>query len=83
MSRLQVGSLALVLNSIDENLIGEVVLLINHDGFGISPHDGNVYDYWDFNFEGKVCQLPDFCLMPLGDKQTQDELVREKELELT
>jgi hypothetical protein len=79
MSRLHIGCLALVLDSVDEDLIGEVVLLLEHDGLAVSPHDGNVYNYWSFNFEGELCSLPDFCLMPLGDKQTLDELAKEVE----
>lgn len=32
MSRLQVGGLALILDSVDEEIIGEVVVITGHDG---------------------------------------------------
>lgn len=67
MSRLQVGGLALILDSVDEEIIGEVVVITGHDGFAVSPHDGNLYNYWNFDFDDELCSLPDFCLMPLGD----------------
>lgn len=66
-NRLQVGGLALILDSVDEEIIGEVVVIAGHDGFAVSPHDGNLYNYWNFDFDDELCSLPDFCLMPLGD----------------
>ena len=97
MSRLQVGGLALIIGSesgFDVNC-GRVVELVKFVGALDSPvakHD----DYWVISCEnlhvkacsGKVglshqsnCSAK--YLMPLGDKQTQDELAKEKGVEWT
>lgn len=87
MSRLQVGGLALVLNSQFNENIGKVVKLVRHAGILESEMYG-VVDFWVVNGELKGTVLdnadgvvPTKYLMPLGDKQTQDELAKEKELE--
>lgn len=95
-NRLQVGGLALVINSKYEQNIGRVVLLIEDVGLRTSPHSGKTQYYWrvkhgDKTAMGKnilgevgtsdVTLSSEHCLMPLGDKQTQDELAKEKELE--
>ena len=87
MSRLQVGGLALVLNSQFPENIGKVVKLVRHAGILESEMYG-VVDFWVVNGElkGTVSDnadgvVPTKYLMPLGDKQTQDELAKEKELE--
>lgn len=76
MSRLQVGGLALIIRSKKPENLGVVVRLIDrcfcggYEGFKTKgAHTGNF--------------SPDGWLMPLGDKQTQDELAKEKELEYT
>ena len=90
MSRLQVGGLALVINSTSGLNLGKVVELIVHynvvgfddgsvwkncwvvTGDDILGTDGLPKPYVYFKAEW---------LMPLGDKKTQDEFVKEKELE--
>lgn len=88
MSRLQVGGLALDLES------GCVCVLLDYFGDGWDVN-GNLYlDNWRIEFDqpqccsvsgriGSVFYQQAKYLMPLGDKQTQDELAKEKELEYT
>lgn len=89
-NRLQVGWLALVINSYSGLNIGKVVELIRYynevefddgsiwkncwlvSGIDILSSDGSPKSYLYSKAEW---------LMPLGDKQTQDELAKEKELE--
>lgn len=84
MSRLQVGGLALVVQSKHSDNIGCVVELISFIGRQESPWEvGRYFDYWEikYNHRPKTMFAPSHCLMPLGDKQTQDKLAKEKELE--
>lgn len=82
MSRLQVGGLALVIKAENPKNLGVVVKLVSRD------------EYYDWKVDGdldkshvpiKLRNCPFVCysdqLMPLGDKQTQDELAKEKVLE--
>lgn len=81
-NRLQVGGLALVIKAENKNNLGVVVKLVSK------------CDHRDWIIEGdldsshmpiELRNRPFACysdqLMPLGDKQTQDELAKEKELE--
>lgn len=81
-NRLQVGGLALVIKAENPKNLGVVVKLVSRD------------EYYDWKIDGDLDKshipkamhsLPFACysdqLMPLGDKQTQDELAKEKELE--
>lgn len=87
MSRLQVGGLALIIKGkgSDEN-VGKVVELTlylgNHksitDAWICYCEDGFLMDNKTIQNEGAI---EAHRLMPLGDKQTQDELLRESELE--
>ena len=79
MSRLQVGGFALVINATLDKLIGKVVQITSHDGPSVSPHDGNTYDYWGTKMHDceKIYYNAAKNLMPLGDKQTQDEFKKE------
>ena len=94
MSRLQVGGLALIINDTELENIGKVVRLVAFQGnkmrgkFSMSI----VYDGWNVSCENGL-MFPDGILrnsiglissknlMPLGDKQAQDEIMKEKELE--
>ena len=84
MSRLQVGGLALVIKGETSDLnVGLTVELIDHDCFAnqwlAQNNDGILLR------NGKIDNRAWFTadrLLPLGDKQTQDELVKEKEKEL-
>ncbi|MEG1856409.1 MAG: hypothetical protein RR231_13030 [Acinetobacter sp.] len=92
-SRLQVGGLALVVNSKFEENIGKVVRLVEYLDSRKSPFDNETRDYWRvehsepaigrnvFGFESKslFTNIPPQNLMPLGDQQTQDELRKEQE----
>lgn len=95
MSRLQVGGLALVIGSKYEENVGRVVRLIEYRGLLKSPFDGKEYDYWKVKYDspvlgknrlglelnGEIIHTASKNLMPLGDKQTQDELLRESKLD--
>lgn len=81
MSRLQVGGLALVINADNKNNIGKVVSLIGYVGCYAWIDDG-----WEVGIENGINILGERTsrgvlsaknLMPLGDKQTQDELSKE------
>ena len=84
MSRLQVGGLALIINSRCASNLGRVVLLKEYCG-----DMGAVKDAWLVscsepleNTKTKPLNyghITSTGLMPLGDKQTQDELSKEKE----
>lgn len=85
MSRLQVGGLALVINAENESNIGKVVSLIGYVGCYAWLDDG-----WEVAIDNGINVLGERVgrgvlsaknLMPLGDKQTQDELAKEKENE--
>ena len=87
MSRLQVGGLALIIKGcVDQRNVGKVVKLIEFvpEFYGISSC-WNVECESLIEFEGgylsKVGIVEQYRLMPLGDKQTQDELAKEKEHE--
>ena len=89
MSRLQVGGLALIVGHIrcDRNL-GKTVKLDAYKG-ACSFDDGSVIDdLWQVSGDDLIWsdgRPQDYCfaqskyLMPLGDKQTQDELAKELE----
>ncbi len=86
MSRLQVGGLALIIKGrIDDRNVGKAVKLIefveNYCGIGpawqVMCEDG-----LDMNgYIAKYAFTERHRLIPLGDKQTQDELAKEKEIE--
>lgn len=87
MSRLQAGGLALCMES------GLVCVLIEYFGGGYNLAGKLFHDNWLVEYKEMVaCDLTGELstrlyveskkLIPLGDKQTQDELQREKELEL-
>ena len=90
MSRLQAGGLALIVHSSHIENVGRVVKLDFHQG---NLPDGDNGDYWRVSAKGLTVTQhgaifkSDYSyhhskyLMPLGDKQTQDELMKEKELE--
>ncbi|WVH13595.1 hypothetical protein [Acinetobacter phage vB_AbaM_fThrA] len=95
MSRLQAGGLALIIGTEtgrDDNL-GKVVTLDSY--IGVNPHPlAKNSDYWLVKSDDLIGVYPNGFigktntmavsaknLMPLGDKQTQDELAKEKEIE--
>lgn len=87
MSRLQVGGLALVIDDINEDAIGNIVTLVEYleectCTFGITRFDMWVVDH-ESNDKDKTYACYSRNLMPLGDKQTQDELLREPQIEYT
>lgn len=92
MSRLQVGGLALIIKGATTQMnVGKVVELRKHYPSTITVQGNSLIDAWDCYCEsglvdtsGKVRDVACFeshRLIPLGDKQTQDELAKEKELE--
>ena len=86
MSRLQVGGLALVVKDQDERNIGNVVSLYAHYDEYMGDKDVWLFDCNDGMYVNRAlkytCIGAESCdLSPLGDKQTQDELEKEKELE--
>ena len=81
MSRLQVGGLALILNSIYQEMVGRTCKLIHHVGIHKSSKTGTTADSWQIGVDGETYLIRSDWLMPLGDQQTQDELAKEKELE--
>lgn len=92
MSRLQVGGLALIIKGIStQENVGKVVVLKKHYPSTITMQGNSLIDAWDcycesglIDIRGKVRYVACFeshRLIPLGDKQTQDELAKEKELE--
>lgn len=93
MSRLQVGGLALLINDVVESNVGKVVRLEKYEGETVGLFSGkNLSDTWFVSCEDgfvmpngmlyKGAALTESKnLLPLGDKQTQDELAKEKELE--
>lgn len=90
MSRLQVGGLALIIHANLHENIGKSVRLISFVGQYRSKGFGERDDFWQIESDdivlfskgntGIVCHPAQY-LMPLGDKQTQDELAKEKEIE--
>ena len=93
MSRLQVGGLALITHSVFSENIMKTVKLVSFVGSEYTQGYGNRSDYWHIepieelktgshaNVATKNIFHPAKYLMPLGDKKTQDELAKEKELE--
>lgn len=89
MSRLQVGGLALIIKGeISDINVGKVVTLISFHGDDLgykdlwqTSADGLVFNTADGKSTMDFALIPQDRLMPLGDKQTQDELLRESELE--
>ena len=87
MSRLQAGGLALIIHSRFTENIGRVVKLVKN--MGVHDVGYGELDCWCIECEKITTGLgkrnnslhPSKYLMPLGDKQTQDELAKEKELE--
>lgn len=81
MSRLQVGGLALVIDSKHKDNIGRVVKLVSFLGKRESPWDmGCSYDYWETKYDHRkgTFNTPSHLLLPLGDKQTQDQFKKEE-----
>lgn len=91
MSRLQVGGLALLIHDEIESNIGKVVVLEKHyggerygsctgkivvDGWRVGCDDGFLMINGDIVYSACTASKN---LMPLGDKQTQDELAKEVE----
>ena len=86
MSRLQVGGLALIINSRCGSNIGKVVKLEQYCGDMDLVKDAWLVSCDDLLVNTvtspmKFGHITSSWLMPLGDKQTQDELLRESELE--
>lgn len=94
MSRLQVGGLALIINDTELENIGKIVKLlafhgnsmrgkfsmsIVYDGWNVSCDDGLMFP--DGVLRNEIGLISSKNLIPLGDKQTQDELAKEKEFE--
>lgn len=86
-NRLQVGGLALIIKGDYSDLnVGKTVELTSYlgkfgdigDAWFVYCEDGLVMDDFKLKNEGAIASHR---LMPLGDKQTQDELAKEKELE--
>lgn len=83
MSRLQVGGLALIIKGEAKN-IGKTVELTSHlgsfkglaDSWFVFCEDGLILSDESISNEGAI---ESHRLLPLGDKQTQDELSKEKE----
>lgn len=71
--------------------VGKVVVLREHYASAITMQGDSLIDAWDcycesglIDISGKVRDVACFeshRLMPLGDKQGQDEIMKEKELE--
>lgn len=81
MSRLQVGGLALLIQAVNPKNLGVVVKIISH---------GNSFD-WIVDGDLDTSHLPrrriglpfgamSSQLLPLGDKQTQDEIAKELDI---
>lgn len=86
MSRLQSGCLALVVGfDYEDDLLGEVVSLVEYKPVGsYDTPEGVVLSIDDWIIKTRANE--EFCvsarnLLLLGDKQTQDELVKEREIE--
>lgn len=93
MSRLQVGGLALIINDAEIENIGKTVKLIAYRGSDIRGRFSMaiIHECWEVNCADGLyiptgelvrqnCFTSSKNLMPLGDKQTQDELAKELEL---
>ena len=76
MSRLQVGGLALVVNSVNPKNLGVVVTPIEgyKDGWIV---EGELDSSHGLSMFKTKFYAPSAWLMPLGDKQTQEELRQE------
>ena len=90
MSRLQVGGLALIIGftKCDRN-IGKTVKLISYYGTRSFDDGSVVSDLWRVSGDDLIwanglkqdwCLVQSKYLMPLGDKQTQDEFKKELDL---
>ena len=86
MSRLQVGGLALIIHANLHENIGKTVKLVSFVGRYRSKSFGERDDFWQIEGDNIVSFIkgntgriyhPAQYLMPLGDKQTQDELSKE------
>lgn len=84
MGRLQVGGLALVVKAVNKNNEGLVVELLFYDSslddWEVIGHSEQLDDS-HCDEVGSTMWGRSRNLMPLGDKQTQDELAKEKEME--
>jgi len=84
MSRLQVGGLALIIKAVNKENEGLVVELLFYDSslddWEVVGHSEQLDDS-HCDEVGSTMWCPSRNLMPLGDKQTQDELAKQKELE--
>jgi len=82
MSRLQVGGLALIIKATNKENEGLVVELIFYDSelddWEIIGHSVQLDDSHCIEV-GKTMWSSTKCLLPLGDKQTQDEFKKELE----
>lgn len=91
MSRLQVGGLALIINDNVHENIGKTVTLdayaesqmndkheLFFDTWDVSCSDGILFSDGSIEHSGVFCNSRD--LMPLGDKQTQQEFRKEQDL---
>lgn len=67
MSRLQVGGLALILNSIVPHMIGKTVKLEEHVGARQSSKTGWIGDAWVVSLGEALFYIRSDWLMPLGD----------------
>ena len=93
MSRLQVGGLALIVNDTERENIGKVVQIIGKQregarcAYGMMPLSDHleVYSEHGLMFPDGLAKdiglVHKNDLIPLDDKQTQDESTKEKELE--
>jgi hypothetical protein len=90
MSRLQVGGLALAINTQYPENEMTTVKLLGFVGEAVTSLHGYRCDYWEIeNIRGGRCfgsrkngiAHPAKYLIPLGDKKTQDEFTKEKEIE--
>lgn len=85
-NRLQVGCLALVIGfDYEDDFLGKVVVLKEYRTAGAyNSANGIVFSSDDWivsdGCSDDVCISAKY-LMPLGDKQTQDELAKEREIE--
>lgn len=81
-NRLQVGGLALVIKAENPKNLGVVVKLVSRDDYYDWIVDGDL-DSSHLPIQLRTGQFVCYSdqLMPLGDKQTQDKLAKEKELE--
>lgn len=91
MSKLQIGGLALIVGfTLCDRNLGKTVKLDAYKGKCCFDDGSSFDDMWQVSGDDLIWadgRPQDYCfvqsknLMPLGDKQTQDELAKEKEHE--